>query len=168
MTSTAQANKPGMDTTVKKVPATFGSFTITRLLKATPERAFAAWSTAEGKSRWFKSPPGGWVELERKFDFRVGGHDRLVGKWASGMVTDFDCIYRDIVENERIVYVYDMTIDGRKISVSMATIEFKPEGSTTRMTVTEQGVFLDGYDDAGSRERGVGSQMVELEATLPT
>jgi len=34
------------------------------------------------------------------------------------------------------------------------------------MTVTEQGAFLDGYDDAGSRERGTGALMDALAKSL--
>jgi len=34
--------------------------------------------------------------------------------------------------------------------------EGKAEGAGTRPKITEQGVFLDGYDDAGSREKGTG------------
>jgi two-component system sensor histidine kinase KdpD len=48
----------------------------------------------------------------------------------------------------------NLHIDDRRISVSLATIELKPEGSGTRLTFTEQGAFLDGYDDPGDRERG--------------
>ena len=36
----------------------------------------------------------------------------------------------------------------------------------TKMILTEQGAFLDGYDDAGSRERGTGSLMDALEKSL--
>ena len=34
------------------------------------------------------------------------------------------------------------------------------------MTLTEQGVVLDGYDDAGSREHGTGWLMGQLAAAL--
>ena len=47
-----------------------------------------------------------------------------------------------------------MHLDERKISVSLATMELTAEGEGCRVKVTEQGLFLDGYDDAGSRERG--------------
>ena len=42
-----------------------------------------------------------------------------------------------------------MHIGDTRISVSLATIELKPEGTGTRLTFTEQGAFLDGYDDPG-------------------
>ncbi len=66
----------------------------------------------------------------------------------------FRAIYQDIVPNERIIYTYDMDLGGPRISVSLTTIEIRPEGAGARLTFTEQGVFLDGYDDAGSREHG--------------
>jgi uncharacterized protein YndB with AHSA1/START domain len=58
------------------------------------------------------------------------------------------------VPNERIVYAYDMHLNEVRMSVFRATIEFKGEDAGTRLSLTEQGAFLDGYDDAGSRERG--------------
>jgi uncharacterized protein YndB with AHSA1/START domain len=58
------------------------------------------------------------------------------------------------VPDERVVYSYSMHLDERKISVSLATFELKTVGANTRLIMTEQGVFLDGYDDAARRERG--------------
>jgi uncharacterized protein YndB with AHSA1/START domain len=70
------------------------------------------------------------------------------------------------VENERIVYTYDMHLDDKRISVSLATVELKPAGLGTRLIFTEQAVFLDGYDDAGSRERGTHGLLDKLKASL--
>jgi uncharacterized protein YndB with AHSA1/START domain len=39
-------------------------------------------------------------------------------------------------------------------------------GKGTRLVLTEQGAFLDGYDDAGSRERGTGGLLDALEKSL--
>jgi uncharacterized protein YndB with AHSA1/START domain len=66
----------------------------------------------------------------------------------------------------RIVYAYNMHVDEKKISVSLATIELEPTAKGTRMKVTEQGAFLDGYDDAGSREHGTGALMDALAKSL--
>jgi uncharacterized protein YndB with AHSA1/START domain len=99
-------------------------------------------------------------------DVRPGGRERLKGKWAGGDVTDFQAVYHDVVENERLVYAYDMFHNDRKLSVSLATFELKPEGSGTRLTLTEQGAFLDGYDDAGSREHGTNILLDRLGASL--
>ena len=82
------------------------------------------------------------------------------------MVTHFSSTYRDIVPDRRIVFVYDMLVDGKKISVSMVTVEISPEGEGARMVMSEQDVFLDGYVDNGSREHGTTAQMGMLEQSL--
>ena len=45
-------------------------------------------------------------------------------------------------------------------------MQLKAEGAKTRLLVTEQGAFLDGYDDAGAREHGTGLMLDALGATL--
>jgi uncharacterized protein YndB with AHSA1/START domain len=99
-------------------------------------------------------------------DVRPGGRERLTGRWSSGLVSAFDAVYFDVIPDERLVYAYEMHKNGQKISVSLATLELRPEGARTRLTLTEQGVFLDGYDDAGSREKGTGVLLDRLGAAL--
>lgn len=149
---------------------THGSFTITRQWKAAPARVFEAFAKEDAKARWFAGPPG-WEQHEKSFDFREGGRETLAGRHGNGTVTTFDCIYRDIVppttnEPGRIVYSYVMHLDGRKISVSQACIELKPEAGGTKLVLSEYGDYLDGYDDAGSREHGTGFLMDALGKSL--
>ena len=99
-------------------------------------------------------------------DVREGGTERLKGRWEGGMVSSFDAIYHDVVPQERLVYSYTMHLNERKISVSLATIELRAESGRTTVRVTEQGAFLDGYDDAGSREHGTGLLLDALGASL--
>lgn len=146
--------------------AQHGSFTIERVYDAPVALVFRAWADKDAKARWFSAPEELAVETIREQNFAVGGRDRLSADWKAGRVTDFQCEYRDIVENARIVYVYDMYVDGTKISVSLATVTFEKSGKGTKLTITEQGVFLDGYDDAGARERGTNDLMDKLARSL--
>ena len=136
-----------------KRSTTHASFVIDKRYPASPARVFRAFAEEQAKARWF-SGPDGFELYEKAFDFRVGGHEVLVGKHAGGRVSAFYCEYQDIVPDERIVYAYRMSLDGVPISASLATIELAPEGAGTHLTLTEYGVYLDGYDDAGSREHG--------------
>jgi len=70
---------------------------------------------------------------------------------ANGRTT-FDAVYFDMIPTERLVYSYEMHMGDRKISVSLAVFELKAVGQGTQLRLTEHGAFLDGYDDAGSRE----------------
>lgn len=146
--------------------AVHDSFTLERRYPHAPAKVFAAFATEEGKRAWFSGPNDQWDLVERHFDFRAGGGEVLEGRWKTGRVSRFDASYHDIVPDRRIVYAYRMRIDGTPISVSLATIELLPDGAGTHLIVTEQGVFLDGYADEGSRAHGTGILLDRLGASL--
>jgi uncharacterized protein YndB with AHSA1/START domain len=129
------------------------TFCIERTYPASPAQVFKALTDPAAKAKWFTGG-NGYTLLTRKMDVRPGGREQLKGRWETGVVTTFDAVYHDVVADERIVYAYEMHLDERKISVSLATLELEPAGTGTRLVMTEQGAFLDGYDDAGSREHG--------------
>ena len=129
------------------------TFRIERTYPASKAQVFKALTDPAAKAKWFTGG-NGYTLLAREMDVRPGGREHLKGRWDSGVVSSFDAVYHDVVADERIVYAYEMHLDERKISVSLATFELKPAGTGTHLVMTEQGAFLDGYDDAGSRERG--------------
>jgi uncharacterized protein YndB with AHSA1/START domain len=141
------------------------TFSLERVYDASPAQVFRALSDKAAKARWFEGGDG-WTVIEREMDVRPGGRERAKGRWPSGVVTTFDAVYFDVVPNERLVYTYEMHLDDRKISVSLATIELRPKDAGTRLRVTEKGAFLDGYDDAGSRDHGTGLLLDRLGASL--
>ena len=143
------------------------TFTIERTYPATPSRVFKAFADQDAKKKWFG---GGdeWVQLERAFDFRVDGVEIDIGRHASGMVSAFYCTYHDIVPDRRIVYAYRMALDGKPLSSSLASIELRPEGEGTHLTLTEYGVYFDGYGEADvqGREHGTNWLMDRLGESL--
>jgi len=145
--------------------ATHGTFVIERVYDASPARVFRAWAEPAAKARWFVGPAD-WQLLERAIDFKVGGKERLSGRMGNGTVSTFNGYYHDIVPDQRVIYSYDMHLNERHISVSLATVELKADGTGTRLIFTEQAAFLDGYDDSGSRERGTGALLDKLGAEL--
>jgi uncharacterized protein YndB with AHSA1/START domain len=146
-------------------------FTIERTFRAAPKRVFAAWARPEAKAAWFAGTAGEYVEEIREFNFREGGSDRLRGRWNSGMISDFKSTYWEIIPEKRIVYAYEMFMNDRiRMSVSLATITFAAAGAGTKMSLTEQGAFLEPFapdgDDAGSREHGTKGLVDKLAAYL--
>jgi uncharacterized protein YndB with AHSA1/START domain len=140
------------------------SFTIERLYDAAPARVFAAWADPAAKTAWFGGPKEGDAKYE--LDFRIGGREHSSGGGPNGRVYTYDAVYHDIAPDQRIVYTYEMTIDGERISVSVASVELGAEGDGTRLTLTEHGIFLDGLDSPASREEGTGHLLDGLGAVL--
>jgi uncharacterized protein YndB with AHSA1/START domain len=148
--------------TVTTRTAEHGTFTITRTYPVPPARVFAAWSSRDAKARWFGAPG----ESDFALDFRVGGTETNRGGPPDGPVYTYEAQYKDIVDDERIVYAYAMHADDALISVSVATVEFAADGAGTALTLTEQGVFLDGGDTPAAREKGTGELLDALGAVL--
>lgn len=135
---------------------THATFTLERTYDQPVARVWSAFADAEVKQQWFGSTDFSDVEFAE--DFRVGGTAINHGT-NEGRRSEFRATYTDIVEHERIVYTYDMWLDGAHASTSITTITLEPAGAGTLLTYTEQGVHLDGVhgpgpEAAAGREHG--------------
>jgi uncharacterized protein YndB with AHSA1/START domain len=129
---------------MKPSKVTHGTFTIERTYNASAEAVFSAWSKLEARAQWFVGP-GEWKPLRRELDFRVGGLEVLHSKFADGYEPLYESRFYSIVPNQRIVFVYDMHLDGVHHSVSLASVELENiEPRKTRLIFTEQVAFMDG------------------------
>lgn len=144
---------------------THATFAIERHYKAAPAKVFAAFADAKKKAQWFVGPED-WERSNHTLDFRVGGKESVSGGPVGGPVHAYKATIWDIVENERLVIGYEMHLDATRISVSLGTTLIQPNGAGSILTYTEQGAYLDGYDDAGQREIGSQDLFNQLEAFL--
>lgn len=119
------------------------SFVIERELPTSPRHAFRFWSEAELKARWTSCHPD-WIVLEDRSDFRVGGADAKRWRTPAGEEQTFHAYYLDIVPEQRILYAYEMSFAGIRLSASLVTITFEPVGRKTRTVFTEQVAILTG------------------------
>ena len=141
------------------------TFVIERSYDVPVAQVFEAWADPVRKARWFAGSAdalGSGYEL----DFRVGGHEVNRGGPPGGPVFTYDSEFRDIVPEQRIVYTYEMSVDGSRMSVSVATVELHDLGASTRLVLTEQGVFLDGHDTSAQREEGTRALLESLATHL--
>lgn len=130
------------------------TFTIERSYPVPPSNAFRAWAEPGAKARWFACHDD-WRSENHQLDFRAGGSERLDTYPSNGdEVHAYRAHYYDVVQDERIVYAYEMYLGEQRMSVSLATVLFVPEAGGTRLTFTEQLVMLDDRWDAASRELG--------------
>lgn len=144
---------------------THATFVIERLYPVPVEAVWHALSDNDARDQWF----GGGAAFdvsEKSHDFRVGGHGIEDGRWHDGPTSRFFSTYTDIVDQHRMVFTYDMWVDGRHLSTSLTTISVVPDGDGTRLTLTEQAVHLDGLDTVEGREEGTRGLLDQLGAYL--
>lgn len=136
-------------------PIDHTTFVIERDLPGSPRQAFRFWSEPDLKERWTSCHPE-WTVLESKFDFRAGGME--VKRWLTpeGSELTYHAFYLDVVVGQRIIYAYEMSFGGKRLSASLVTIEIAPGPAGARMKFTEQAVFLGGEGTRQQRIAGTG------------
>jgi uncharacterized protein YndB with AHSA1/START domain len=141
------------------------TFVIERIYPVPVTQVFGAWAEPVLKARWFAGSAdalGAGYDL----DFRVGGREVNRAGPPGGPVYKYQSEFHDIIPEQRIIYTYEMYADETRISVSVATVQFRSRDATTQLVLTEQGVFLDGHDTAAQREEGTRSLLDSLAAIL--
>lgn len=142
----------------------FGAFTVVRRYDVRPARVFAAFADREIKQRWMGCEEVAAPVIEQ-LDFEVGGREVSRGGGQDGAEHRFDGRFLDIVAGRRIVFAFVMHVGGRKISASLGTVEFTPDGEGTVLTFNEQGVYF-GEDGWAEREEGTAVGLDQLGAWL--
>lgn len=134
-------------------PTVFNTFTIERLYPAAPARVFSALRDPVKKRRWFAEGEGFTID-SYTLDFQVGGFERTRFRPDGGPPMTNDCVYLEIVPEERVVFAYAMTIAGEPLSSSLGTMELIVEGNGTRLRYTEQTAYTSGEDGSAGRREG--------------
>lgn len=151
---------------------THATFVLERDYPVPVARVWEAFADPAVKATWWGGDE--FVILERSDDFRVGGGDTELSRYgADGPIGRYESRYTGIVENQRIVFTYDMWLEDAHASTSLVTIVFEPIETGTRLTYTEQGVHLDGVhgpgpEAAAGREEGTAELLDQLGAALAT
>ena len=144
---------------------THATFVIERTYDASPARVFAAWATPAAKARWFAGPDD-WEKSDHELDFRVGGRERVSGGPPGGPI-----------------HVYDARLPGHRAGPAHrlqlrhaprrnAHLRLAGDGGVQARgrrhaaDLTEQGAFLDGYDDPAQREQGTRELLDNLGSAL--
>jgi uncharacterized protein YndB with AHSA1/START domain len=146
------------------------TFVIERSYPQPPATVFAAFADPAQKRRWFGEGHSHDVE-EFTMDFRAGGSEHFRYRFREG--TPFpgvelasDGHYHDIVPNQRIVTASSMAIGGKRISISLVTVELLPTATGTDLILTHQAAFFEGADGPQMREGGWRKLLDQLEKEL--
>ena len=106
-------------------------FVVERTLRASPERIFEAYTDPKLVPQWW-APPGGSLRVEQ-MEVRPGGRYRYVQRNPGGQELVFVGSYVELRPPNRLVYTFEIEGQGHPVT---ATVELHPEGSATRVTLT--------------------------------
>jgi len=135
-------------------------------LEPGPMTAVEQW-IHEHRADWETSvrPPG--RRPRRRLPDHEGTSQQMSIRQHLGNHHLFRSRFHDIVDAERIVFAYDMLLDGCLTSVSLTTIELRhDDGGGTHLIFTQHGAFLDDLEEPAEREHGTGLLLDGLEAFL--
>jgi uncharacterized protein YndB with AHSA1/START domain len=118
-------------------------FDIIRPFAASPRHVFRFFAEPDLKDRWNSCHPD-WVVVEDRFDFTIGGGETKRWRTTTGEEQTFTAHYLDIISDQRILYAYEMSFGGKRLSASLVTITFTPAERGTRLCFTEQVAILTG------------------------
>jgi uncharacterized protein YndB with AHSA1/START domain len=116
------------------------SLTITRRLRASPQKVYAAWTHAENLIQWFaaQAKPG---SVKADLDVRVGGRYRIsFTNQDNGEYHEVGGLYREVVPDARLQFTWAWHSTPER--ESLVTIEFKPDAGGTLM-IFQQEQFAD-------------------------
>lgn len=99
---------------------------LTRTLNAPVDLVWEAWSSPEHIANWWG--PNGFTNTISKMDMQPGGEWNLVMHGPDGTDYDNRCIFREVIQNKKIVYEH---VNWPKF---VGTVEFEAQGEQTELT----------------------------------
>lgn len=115
-----------------------GKVVLHRVLRATPEKIFRAFTDGDALARWL--PPEGFTARVHELDVRVGGHFRMsFCNFTTGNRQTFGGEYREVVPGQRLVYT-DVFDDPGLPGEMLNTVELTPVVCGTAINIVQEGI----------------------------
>jgi len=117
---------------------------VRRLIRAKPERLFAAWTEPAQLKAWFG--PRTVTCVEAQVDLRVGGRYRLGNRFADGRLVWISGAFVEIAPPRLIVYTWEL--EPGPSCIEKVTVRFEPRGGATEVVVLHERI-----PDMATRDR---------------
>jgi uncharacterized protein YndB with AHSA1/START domain len=124
--------------------------TVIRVLDAPRQKVWRACRERDALMQWWGQPKGATMPF-CKIDFRVGGSLHFEAENTDGTVIWVKCIYREIVEGQRLVleqHISDETgseMDSPGWPASTITLVFEDMNGKTKLTITHVGMASEAH-----------------------
>jgi uncharacterized protein YndB with AHSA1/START domain len=140
------------------------TFTLEHSYPAPVERVFSEFADPVVRARW--SALSEDVLIYDEADFRVGGKDIFRCGPKGDPKFRGETRYFLILPNERVVSSETLDMDGRRLAISLTTLDFESKEDATILTITVQMISLVGADMIRGYESGNKSALENLAKHL--
>lgn len=113
---------------------TEGELVLSRLLPASIDDVFAAWTDPSLMARWFFAGEKWTVDARR--DLRVGGEFSLVMQTEVGEKFICSGVYREITPPTRLVFSWT----SYAVTDTLVTVDLRAAGDATQLTLRHEGL----------------------------
>ncbi|HEX4181621.1 MAG TPA: SRPBCC family protein [Caulobacteraceae bacterium] len=123
-------------TAVETAPDQGRDLVLTRLIAASPEKLYRAWTEPELLKQWFAPAP--FTTPVAELDVRPGGASLIVMRGPEGPDMPNRGVYLEVVPNRRLVFTDAFVAAWEPSQKPFMTVvlTFEPEGAGTRYTAT--------------------------------
>jgi uncharacterized protein YndB with AHSA1/START domain len=143
---------------------TANSLRVSRIIQATPDALFRAWTEPTQLRQWWRMEGEGWKTAETTLDVRVGGKYRLGMTGPDGQPHIAIGEYREVNRPNRLVFTWEWENPASRVGATIVTISFKDVGNgATEVLLTHEG-FGDEKKVAG-HEKGWTQLLSLLDST---
>ncbi len=102
------------------------SLRVTRVIKATRDRVFQAWTLPNQLGQW--SAPEGITVQEAHVNLEVGGHYHIQMRHEDGAEYNARGVYKEIDPPSRLVYTWGWDEEEHDVGETLVTVEFNDIG----------------------------------------
>ena len=113
-----------------------GMLVVRRLIRATPERLFDAWTQPDHLKQWWGPENVSCIAAE--VDLRIGGRYRIANQFPDGTVVWIIGEFQAIEPPYRLTYTWQ--IEGSSRPCELVTVRFEPHNNATEVIVTHTGI----------------------------
>lgn len=139
---------------------TTSSLKTSRIINATREEVFDAWTTPDQIRQW--SAPEGITVAQSDVDLREGGEYMLLMHSPDDKTHTAVGTYKEVTRPSRLVYTWDWKEEDSRMGDTLVTVEFNEMGETTEVVITHE---LFPNDEArDGHDMGWASCLNQLEA----
>jgi uncharacterized protein YndB with AHSA1/START domain len=145
--------------------AQHATITLERIYRAPLARVFSEFADPVARARW-SAPSSKDVLIYDEADFRVGGRDVFRCGSANDPAFRGETLYHVIVPNQRVIWSETLDTAGRRLAVSLTTLDLEESVDGAKLKMTVQMVSLAGPGVIEGFESGNKSALENLSRHL--